>query len=176
MLTLTYKGENFKIVDIFNLFILSDITFTLIIFIWYILYIFNIFTYFSPFFALVLTLIQNIFIISFLIKNKKINISNAFKYILVLVILKVIPILSFYPNKMIIHIRDIFFIFYLYAFYILFLIILVDLFDLQYDIKKMIYADFSGENIDKSPQTKIYDLSYESLVTVLFNNNNSISN
>lgn len=175
MIELKYKGEEFKIRDIINLFLLTDITFSLIIFIWYLLYRFELFTYFSPFFALVLTLIQNLIIIIILIKKNKITLSNSFKYLLLLVILKIIPIISFYPKKFKVNMRDIFFILYLYAFYIIFLIILVDIFNYQYDIKKMIYADFTGENYEKNPQLKIYDMTYDSLITVLFSNNNSSS-
>lgn len=175
MFALKYKGEDMKINDIFKLFLLTDITFSLIIFFWYLLYKFEIFTYFSPFFALVLTLIQNLIVLVLLITKQKINISNSFKYLILLVILKIIPIISFYPKGFKIHLRDIFFILYLYAFYIIFLIVLVDIFNYEYDIKKLIYADFTGENYDKSPQNKIYDITYDSLMTVIFSNNNSFS-
>lgn len=170
-----YKGEDLNITNINYLFILSDITFSIIIFIWYLLYKFEIFTYFSPFFALILTLLQNIFIISLLIYKKQLNISTFFKYIIVLIILKVIPILSFYPKKFIIRLRDVFFILYLYAFYIIIIIILIYIFDLKYDIKKIIKSDLSGDNYDKTPQYKLYDLTYDSLTTILFSNNNSSS-
>lgn len=172
MIVFKYKGNDIKITN-FHLYLAGDITFSLIIFIWYLLYIFEIFTYFSPFFALVLTLIQNIILLIYLLIKTKININNFFKYLIILIILKIISIMSFYPKKAVIHLRDIFFILYLYAFYIIFLLILIKLFNFEYDIKKMINADFSGENYDKSPQTNIYDLTYDSLITVLFSNNNS---
>jgi hypothetical protein len=172
MLVIKYKDEVIKLSDI-HLFLISDITFTLIIFLWYLLYSYNIFTYFSPFFALVLTLIQNIFIIGFLFYNKKITISNFFKYLIILIVLKIIPILSFYPNKMKIHLRDVFFILYLFAFYIIILIILVYIFNFKFDIKKMINNDLNGSNYDKTPQYKIYDLTYDGLISVIFSNNNS---
>jgi len=172
MFKLKYKGEDLKISD-FNLFLISDITFSLIIFIWYLLYKYELFTYFNPLFALILTFIQNLILLIFLFYKKKLNLSNSFKYFIVLIVLKIMPILSFYPNKFKIHLKDIFFILYLYAFYIILLIILADFFNFKYDIKKIIKADFSGENYDKTPQNKIYDLTYDSLITVLFSNNNS---
>lgn len=173
MITLKYRGEDLKITDI-NLFLLSDITFSLIIFIWYLLYKYELFTYFSPLFALILTFIQNLILLIFLFYKKKLDLSDSFKYFIILIVLKIMPILSFYPKKFKIHFKDVFFILYLYAFYIILLIILADFFKFKYDIKKMIKADFSGENYDKSPQNKIYDLTYDSLITVLFSNNNSI--
>jgi len=173
MITLKYKGKEFKITDIAKLYFASDITFSIIIFLWYILYKYEIFTYFSPLFALILTLIQNLFILVFLFYKKKININDSFKYLIILIILKIIPILSFYPKNFKIHLKDIFFILYLYAFYIIILIILVYIFDFDYNIKKIIYSDLSGENYDKTPQNHIYDITYDSLITVLFSNNNS---
>jgi hypothetical protein len=172
MIVFKYKGQDIKLTEL-HLYLVGDITFSLIIFIWYILYRFEIFTYFSPFFALVLTLLQNIILLSYLIIKRKININDTIKYIIILLIIKIIPILSFYPKKAVIHLRDIFFILYLYAFYIIFILILIKIFNFEYDIKKVITADFSGENYDKTPQTKIYDLTYDGLITVLFSNNNS---
>jgi len=173
MIVFKYKGDDIKITEL-HLYLASDITFSLIIFIWYLLYKFEVFTYFSPFFALVLTLIQNLILLTYLLIKRKINFQNTFKYIIVLVVLKIIPILSFYPKKAVVHLRDVFFILYLYAFYIIFLLILVKIFNYEYDIRKMIKADLSGENYDKTPQNKIYDLTYDGLITVLFSDNNSI--
>jgi hypothetical protein len=175
MITIKYKGEDFKFDNINIIIILSDITFSIVIFIWYLLYTFKIFTYFSPFFALILTLFQNIIIIFFLIYKKQLNIADLFKYIIILIILKVIPILSFYPNKFIIHFRDVFFILYLYAFYIIILIILDYIFDFNYDLKKTIMSDLHGDNYNKTPQYKIFDLTYDGIISVLFSNNNSFS-
>lgn len=173
MLVFKYKGEDIKLTEL-HLYLAGDITFSLIVFIWYLLYRFEIFTYFSPFFALVLTFIQNLLLLAYLLIKRKINVSDTIKYVIVLIILKIIPIMSFYPKKAVVHLRDIFFILYLYAFYIIFLLMLVKIFNFEYDIKKVITADLSGENYDKTPQTKIYDLTYDGLTTILFSNNNSI--
>ena len=175
MITIKYKGEDYKFDNINIFIILSDITFSIVIFIWYLLYNYKIFTYFSPFFALIVTLIQNIIIIVFLIYKNELNIPDLFKYIVVLIILKVIPILSFYPNKFVIHLRDVFFILYLYAFYIFILIILDYIFEFKYDLKKTIKSDLKGENYDKTPQYKLYDMTYDGIITILFSNNNSSS-
>jgi len=175
MITLKYKGEELKLNTTNFYIIISDITFSIVIFIWYLLYNYNIFTYFSPFFALILTLFQNLIIIFFLIYKNQVNISNLFKYLIILIILKVIPILSFYPNKFIIHLRDVFFILYLYAFYIIILIILYYIFDIKSDLKKTIKSDLNGDNYDKTPQYKLYDMTYDGIVKVIFSNNNSSS-
>jgi len=124
MINITYKGENIKLKDL-NLFIISDITFSLIVFLWYLLYKFNIITIYSPLFALIITFIQNLIILILLIYKTNFTIKNAIKYILLLFILKILPILSFYPNNFIIKIKDIFIILYLYFIYIVFIILFI---------------------------------------------------
>jgi hypothetical protein len=144
MLEIRFAGEKIHREDI-NIFITHDLTFSIIIFIWYTLYQLGIYTYNSPLFALIITFIQNIIILSLLFYNNKINISNILKYLLVLFIFKLMPIFSFYSNFNI-TIADIIITFILYIIYIVIVFILIKLYLPDYDIMTKIFEDISGKS------------------------------
>jgi len=146
MLEITFRGKKINHEDI-NLIIVNDLTFSIIVFLWYILYQTGIYTYNSPLFALLITFLQNLFIISLLFYNKKINLSNILKYFIILIVLKIIPIISFYTNSNFnIYIVDIFFTFILYFIYLLIVFIVIKIYYPEYDIKKKIMEDISGKS------------------------------
>jgi len=163
MIIFTYKGNEIKIHKT-NFVILSDLTFSLIIFIWYILYKIGLFTFFSPLLGLIITFIQNMLLLAYFIYKKKINSSNAAKYLLIMFIFKLLPIISFYPDLFIIRLKDFFAILYLYAIYIIFIIILINFFNYNYKVDKVIYNDISGENIENSATYKLYNTAYEDFI------------
>ena len=102
MISLEFKSSNFF--DINNLkvllILLNDISFSLILYIWFILYKFGVITSISPFFGLLVGLIQNIITISYLFKNGSISKDNIIRYLFILLILKIIPLLTFLPDNL----------------------------------------------------------------------------
>jgi hypothetical protein len=166
MLEITFKGKKINIEDI-NVILVNDLTFTIIIFIWYTLYQFGIYTYNSPLFALIITFIQNLIIISLLFYNQQINISNILKYFVVLVLLKIIPIISFYYNSNFnIYLIDIFFTFIIYLIYLLVVFIIIKIYSPDYDIKKKIMEDLSGKNL----KDEFLYHTYDYVNNLMFNN------
>jgi len=164
MVEITFKGKKINHED-FNIFIVNDLTFSIIVFIWYILYQLGIYTYNSPLFALIITLLQNIIIISLLFYNKKINFSNILKYFIVLFVVKVIPIYSFYANSNLnIYITDIIFTFILYFIYLIFILIIIKIYYPKYDIKKKIIEDITG----KSYKDEILYNTYDYINNIIF--------
>jgi hypothetical protein len=137
--------------------IIYDITFTLIIYGWFILYGFGLVKS-SPLFAFIVSLSQNIYILISLAINKKININNIFRYLMILVILKVMPILGFIvTNNFKITFTDVFYSFYLYIIYIVIIIILVEVFKAKYNVSNILYNDLTGERYQHEYSTKIFD-------------------
>jgi len=163
MISITFKGNVIKLHDI-NIILLNDLTFSLIIFIWYILFKIGLLTYFSPLLGLIITFIQNMLLLIYFFRIKKINLNNAVKYLIIMVILKILPIISFYPDQFIIKPIDVFALLYLYIFYIIFIIILGNIYHIKYDLQTIIYNDVSGIKNEDSINYKIYDTAYNSII------------
>jgi len=141
----------------FILTIIYDITFTLIVYFWFILYGFGLVKT-SPLFAFLVSFMQNLYILISLSINKKINLSNIIRYLIVLIVLKVMPIISFIiSNNFIISLNDVFYTFYVYVIYIVIIIILVEVFKAKYNVSNILYNDLTGERYQKEYSTKIYD-------------------
>jgi hypothetical protein len=146
-----------------SIIIINDLAFNIIIYIWYILYSLGIITSFNPFFALSITLIQNIIVYFYLIK-KGLPRDNLIKYTIVLVILKILPLISLRNNIRINYI-DVYITFYIYIIYILLLIIINHLLlKKNIDIIKIFLSDFYNEKYDKHIYNKIYDVVYEDMI------------
>lgn len=144
--------------------IISEIAFSFIIFIWFTLYQYGIIKS-NPLFALIITFIQHIIILIILIKKNKINKTNIIRYIFILVILKILPLLYFFPNYLSFSIEDIFITIYLYLIYIILLISIVEIFKIKINLKKIIENEIFGENYEKSHTTKIFDYTYNELMS-----------
>lgn len=141
----------------FLLTIIYDITFTLIVYFWFILYGFGLVKT-SPLFAFLVSFMQNLYILISLSINKKINLSNITRYLIVLIVLKVMPIIGFIiSNNFIITLSDVFYTFYVYVIYIVIIIILVEVFKAKYNVSNILYNDLTGERYQKEYSTKIYD-------------------
>jgi len=141
----------------FILTIIYDITFTLIVYFWFILYGFGLVKT-SPLFAFLVSFMQNLYILISLSINKKINLSNITRYLIVLIVLKVMPIIGFIiSNNFIITLSDVFYTFYVYVIYIVIIIILVEVFKAKYNVSNILYNDLTGERYQKEYSTKIYD-------------------
>ncbi len=141
----------------FLLGIIYDITFTLIVYFWFILYSFGLVKT-SPLFAFMVSIIQNVYILISLTINKKININNISRYLIILIILKVLPIIGFIiSNNFKITLIDVFYTFYLYIIYIVIIIIFVEVFKAKYNVSNILYNDLTGERYNHEYSTKIYD-------------------
>jgi len=147
--------------------IISDFAFSSIIFIWYILYKLGL-NVTNPLFALLITFIQNIIILSILLKKKKITKDNALRYGFILFILKILPLLSFFPNYLNFTLKDIIITVYVYIIYMLLIIIIIEIFGIDIDFTKIMTDDFFGENYEKTFTTKIYDYTYDEIISKIF--------
>jgi hypothetical protein len=143
--------------------IINDIAFNLIIYIWYLLYSFGIITFANPFFALSITLIQNIIAYMYLLK-KGLSKDNLIKYSILLIILKVIPLISL-RNDIHINYIDVYITIYLYIIYILFVIIINDiLMKKNINVFEIVKRDFYNERYDDKNINKLYDVIYYDIV------------
>lgn len=146
---------------------ISDFAFSSIIFIWYILYKLGL-NVTNPLFALLITFIQNIIVLSILLKKKKITKDNALRYGFILFILKFLPLLSFFPNYLNFTLKDIIITVYIYIIYMLIIIIIIEIFGIDIDLTKIMSDDFFGENYEKTFSTKIYDYTYDEIISKIF--------
>ena len=145
--------------------IINQLTFSFIIFAWYILYRIGFITSTSPLFALLVTFIQYIIVFGVLVKKNKIDKNNIIRIVFILFILKVIPLLSFFPNYLNFNLTDIFTTAYLYIIYLILDIALIEIFDLKINLGKIIEDDISGSNYEKSYSSKIYDFTYNQIIS-----------
>lgn len=145
--------------------IISELAFSFIIFIWFFLYKFGIIKKASPLFAIIISLIQNIIIIITLFKNNKISKDNIIRYFYILIIIKILPLLSFYPNLFNIRLVDIFITIYLYLIYIIIIISIIEIFNIKINLKKIIENDFFGNTYEKQHTTRIYDMTYNEIIS-----------
>lgn len=173
MIAITYKGEeiSFKLND---LLLLGDITFSIIIFIWYIIYKLGFLQDYSPLLAISLSLLQNIIILIIMILKQS-SFDKIFKYLILSIVIKVIGILSFFPDRLQIQLKDVFLLIYLYVIYITIIILISEIFKTKYNIEAIIYDDLTGEGTTKTPNAKISSMTYDSLIDVIYSYGNSIA-
>ena len=164
MIELTFNKKEIILTEVLFL-IISEIAFSFVIFIWFSLYQYGIIKKSSPLFALLITFIQNIIILIILIKKNKINKTNIIRYTFILVFIKIIPLLYFFPNYLNFTIKDVFITIYLYLIYIILIIAIIEFFNIKIDLGKLINDDFTGENYEKGYTFKIYDMTYNELIS-----------
>ena len=157
---------NIGVKEVF-LFLINEIAFSSLIFIWYILYRIGIIRA-SPLFALLITLIQNIIVIIILIKKNKITKNNLLRLSFILFILKIIPLIYFFPNYLDFTLKDVFLLIYLYIIYIIIVIIIIDVFNIDIKIEKIIYNDTIGDSYEHTATTHIYDFTYNEIIQKIF--------
>lgn len=144
--------------------IITQVSFSIIIFLWYIFYKFGLIKI-NPLFALLISFIQNIIIISILSKKKKVNKTNILRLIIGLILIKGLPLISFFPNYLNFTIRDVFATIYLYIIYIIIVIVIIEIFKIKINLRKIIEDDFYGENYEKQHGIRIVDLTYNELIS-----------
>lgn len=164
MIELTFNKKEIILTEVLFL-IISEIAFSFVIFIWFSLYQYGIIKKSSPLFALLITFIQNIIILIILIKKNKINKTNIIRYTFILVFIKIIPLLYFFPNYLNFTIKDVFITIYLYLIYIILLIAIVEIFKIKLNIKKLVENEIFGENYEKAHTTRIYDYTYNEIIS-----------
>lgn len=144
--------------------VINQLTFSFIIFGWYILYRIGFITSVSPLFALLVTFIQYIIIFALLVKRNKIDKNNIIRTLFVLFILKVIPLLTFFPYYLNFTLADIFATAYLYLIYIIIAIAFIEIFNLDVNIGTLIKDDITGDSYEKSYSSRIYDFTYDEII------------
>jgi len=172
MISIEFKGS--KIFSLENLkdlnknkvilLLINDISFSLILWIWFIFYKFGFITSISPFFGLIIGLIQNLFTLAYLFNNG-ISKNNIIRYLFILLILKIIPLLTFFPDKLKFTFKDIIATIYLYLIYITVLLILKEFFEIKINLNHIILDDVTGERYKDEYSTKLYDFTYDKLIS-----------
>jgi len=142
---------------------ITETTFSIIIFLWYIFYKLGLIKA-NPLFALLISFIQNIIIIIVLAKKHKIHKDNILRLSISLLILKTLPLITFFPNYLNFTIQDIFNTIYLYIIYIILIIVIIEIFKIKINLRKIIEDDFYGDNYEKQHTTRIYDFTYNELI------------
>jgi hypothetical protein len=144
--------------------ILNDISFSIIIFIWYVLFYYFGINISNPFFALSISLLQNIAVFIYLLKNKQ-STESLIKYLIILIIIKIIPLISlFIYNKISINYFDVYITIYLYIIYLFVIIIINNIFlNNKINVTELVKGEISPkykENI----LDEIYDKSYNDVI------------
>ena len=144
--------------------ILTEITFSITIFLWFSFYKLGLIKI-SPLFALLISVIQNIIILIILAKKNKIHKTNILRLAIGLIFFKVLPLLTFFPNYLNFGFKEIFATIYLYIIYIILIIVIVEIFKIKINLRKIIEDDFYGENYEKQQGVRIFDLTYNELIS-----------
>jgi hypothetical protein len=131
------------------------------IFVWFILFYFNI-TKYNPLFILIIGYLFTFLEFVYLISNK-INLYNGFKFFIINVIIKFVPIIIIINmKKTIIKFVDIIISFYLFLIYI---IVMLIFHKNPYEYyKNMINTYLKDDNNYKSSFNKLYDYLYNSFI------------
>lgn len=145
--------------------ILNDISFNIIITIWYIIFIWKGILAPNPFFALIVTAIQSLIIFIYLIRQK-LSTESLIKYVIMLIILKIMPLISLYTYDMIsVNYFDVYSTAYIYLIYI-FITILINNIILHRNINvaKMIKDDVNPSEYKEDIKDAIYDKTYNDII------------
>lgn len=158
------NSNDFKL-SALHIILLNDISFNIIIYIWYLLYSYEFITTPNPFFALIISLFQNIIIYVYLL-NKKNTYHNLIKYSILLIILKIMPLISLYMNDNInINYFDVYVTVYLYIIYIFICIIIYNiLLHNNINVIKIIFDDFKSYEYKENIMDVVYDKSYNDVI------------
>ena len=144
--------------------ILNDISFSIIIFIWYVLFYYLGINTPNPFFALSISLLHNIAVFIYLLKHKQ-SMESLIKYLIILIILKIIPLISLYIyDKISINYFDVYITIYLYIIYLFVIIIINSIFlHNKINVTELVKGEISPkykENI----LDEVYDKSYNDVI------------
>jgi hypothetical protein len=163
MIKILFNKKEIILTDIL-LVIITEITFSIIVFLWFVFYKFGLIKI-NPLFALLISFIQNIIILIILAKKNKINRKNIIRLVIGLLLIRVLPLLTFFPNYLNFGFKEIFATIYLYIIYIIIVIAIIEIFKIKINLRKIIEDDFYGENYEKQHGIRIYDLTYNELIS-----------
>jgi len=156
------NSNNFTISKI-SILLLNEFAFNIIIYVWYLLYIFGIIQSPNPFFALVISLIQNSILFIYLL-NHGLTKDDLIKYLFVLIIFKIMPIYSM-RNDMKVGYFDVYSTVYLYIIYIFLLLVVYDiLLKRNTDVSKIFRSDITNAKYDNNMTTNMYDTVYNDMI------------
>ena len=168
-----YLSISFKDKEVFNtnyftltriqLLLFNEFAFNVIIYIWYLLFKLEIITTANPFFALVLSLIQNIILLIYLLITG-LSYSDLLKYTIILIVFKLFPIYSM-RNNMTVSYFDVYTSIYLYIIYIFIILVIINIFlHKNYDIMKIMKRDITNDKYNKSASGDVYDTVYNDII------------
>jgi hypothetical protein len=167
-LSITFKGKeilnssHFSLTSI-RLLLLNEFAFNVIIYIWYLLFIVGIIETPNPFFALVISLLQNAILFIYLL-IKGISYENLLKYAIILLLFKIMPIYSM-MNYMTVSYFDVYSCIYLYIIYIFLLIIILDiLLKKNINLMDVFKTDSMNDKYNKNITSNIYDTVYNDMI------------
>jgi len=163
MIKILFNKKEIILTDIL-LVIITEITFSIIVFLWFVFYKFGLIKI-NPLFALLISFIQNIIILIILVKKNKIHKTNIIRLVVGLFLIRVLPLLTFFPNYLNFTLKEIFATIYLYIIYIIIVIAIIEIFKIKINLRKIIEDDFYGENYEKQHGIRIYDLTYNELIS-----------
>ena len=164
---------NFKDKEILNLknftlskigiLIINELAFNFIIYFWYLLYIFRVIHSPNPFFALVLSLIQNSILFIYLLMHGLTR-DDLIKYLFVLIIFKVMPIYSM-RHDMNVSYFDVYVTVYLYIIYIFIVLVLYNLLlKRNTNVENVFKTDITNAKYDKNMTSNAYDTVYNDMI------------
>jgi hypothetical protein len=164
---------NFKDKEILNLknftlskigiLIINELAFNFIIYFWYLLYIFRVIHSPNPFFALVLSLIQNSILFIYLLMHGLTR-DDLIKYLFVLIIFKVMPIYSM-RHDMNVSYFDVYVTVYLYIIYIFIVLVLYNLLlKRNTNVENVFKTDITNAKYDTNMTSNAYDTVYNDMI------------
>lgn len=167
-LSISFKGKEIFNTSHFTLtkiriLLINEFAFNFIIYIWYILFILGVIKTPNPFFALVLSLLQNVILLIYLYINGLSN-SQLLKYTVVLIVFKLFPIYSM-RNNMTVSFFDVYSGIYLYIIYIFILLVVINVFlHKNYDIMNILQRDITNNKYDTGMSSNVYDTVYHDII------------
>ena len=143
--------------------LINEFAFNIIIYIWYLLFIFGVISTPNPFFALVLSSIQNIILFIYLL-IQGLSYGDLLKYSLILIIFKLYPLYSM-REHMTVTFFDVYSCIYLYIIYIFLILVIINvLLHKNYDIIKIFKRDITNDKYDKNISSSVYDTIYNDMI------------
>lgn len=143
--------------------IINEFAFNFLIYIWYLLFILGIIDSPNPFFALILSLMQNIVLFTYLLMNGLTK-DDIIKYTIILLVFKIMPIYSM-MNYMSVSFFDVYSSIYLYIMYIFLILVIMDIFlKKNIDIMKILKTDITNDKYNVNMSNEIYDTIYNDMI------------
>jgi hypothetical protein len=167
-LSISFKGKevfntsHFTLTKI-RILLINEFAFNFIIYIWYILFILGVISTPNPFFALILSFMQNVILLIYLY-IKGLSYAELLKYTIVLIVFKLFPIYSMRDN-MTVSYFDVYSGIYLYIIYIFILLVVINVFlNKNYDIMNILQKDITNNKYDTSISSSAYDTIYHDII------------